>query len=181
MYVLLTGRPGVGKTTVFMRVMEELKAKGLSIVGFYCPEVREGGSRLGFKIVDINSGEWRWLALRRDRAYAMGKKVVSFVGRYAVLDEAIEIGVKALENVGGADILAIDELGPMELALPPLKRAIERAVETVARGILVVHRRFSEESIWRALKRHGYRLFQVTLDNRDSLPSIAASLLLQTL
>ncbi|MEM1694943.1 MAG: nucleoside-triphosphatase, partial [Ignisphaera sp.] len=34
--VALTGRPGVGKSTVFMRVVQELGSLGYRVYGFYC-------------------------------------------------------------------------------------------------------------------------------------------------
>jgi nucleoside-triphosphatase THEP1 len=33
----ITGEPGVGKTTLLMKVVEFLKSKGINIYGFYCP------------------------------------------------------------------------------------------------------------------------------------------------
>ena len=43
---LLTGRPGVGKTTLLRKIAAGLS--GLSIGGFFTQEIRERGSRMGF-------------------------------------------------------------------------------------------------------------------------------------
>ncbi|MDR7439301.1 MAG: nucleoside-triphosphatase, partial [Armatimonadota bacterium] len=43
--MLLTGRPGVGKTTVVRAVVERLSAR---VGGFYTEEIREAGRRQGF-------------------------------------------------------------------------------------------------------------------------------------
>jgi nucleoside-triphosphatase THEP1 len=47
--LLLTGRPGVGKTTLIRRVADTLKGERLA--GFYTEELRSGGERTGFRIV----------------------------------------------------------------------------------------------------------------------------------
>ena len=47
--VLLTGRSGVGKTTLIKRLIE---ATPLSKGGFYTEEVREKGQRVGFSLMN---------------------------------------------------------------------------------------------------------------------------------
>ncbi|MCP5110888.1 MAG: AAA family ATPase, partial [bacterium] len=51
--LLLTGRPGVGKTTVIRKVAEALPCQRLG--GFYTEEVREHGRRRGFRAVTFDS------------------------------------------------------------------------------------------------------------------------------
>lgn len=46
--LLLTGAPGVGKTTVLTKTVDALKANGISVGGMICREVREEGGRVGF-------------------------------------------------------------------------------------------------------------------------------------
>jgi nucleoside-triphosphatase THEP1 len=53
--LLLTGSPGVGKTTVLTNVVNILKEKGYSVGGMISQEVREGGVRVGFEIFDLTS------------------------------------------------------------------------------------------------------------------------------
>lgn len=45
--LLITVRPGVGKTTLVMKVIE---VSGLNARGFYTREIRIGGDRKGFKV-----------------------------------------------------------------------------------------------------------------------------------
>jgi len=49
--LLLTGTPGIGKTTVIRRAADRLKDKGLR--GFYTEEIREKGERRGFRLVSF--------------------------------------------------------------------------------------------------------------------------------
>ena len=52
--ILLTGRPGCGKTTLIKRVVEEL---ALPAGGFYTEEIRQRGERVGFKIITLSGEE----------------------------------------------------------------------------------------------------------------------------
>jgi len=180
LYVLITGRPGIGKTTIFMKVLSIVKEKGVRVAGFMCPEVRERGGRIGFKIIDIRSGEQGWLALRTDMLTRFGKKGTLRIGRYVVIeDDALRVGLKALSMLDGVDLLAIDELGPMELSLPRLRSAILDAIKKVSRGMLVVHRKFNDLQILEGVRKHGYKLFVVDVTNRDRLPNELARYILQ--
>ena len=92
MIILLTGPPGIGKTTAIMKAVEALKArKGLKIGGMITREVREGGKRVGFQIIDLVSNRTGWLAHINQPE---GPKI----SKYRVnLRDLEEIGVKALE------------------------------------------------------------------------------------
>ena len=52
--VLLTGCPGCGKTTLIKRVVNTLPRRA---GGFYTEEIRDGGARVGFKIVTLDGEE----------------------------------------------------------------------------------------------------------------------------
>jgi nucleoside-triphosphatase len=60
--LLLTGNPGVGKTTVLIKTVNALKAKGISVGGMISREAREGNVRVGFEIIDLTSNKHGWLA-----------------------------------------------------------------------------------------------------------------------
>ncbi len=53
-HILLTGLPGVGKTTLIKKIADDLIKENCKVIGFYTEEVRNAaGSRLGFDIVSL--------------------------------------------------------------------------------------------------------------------------------
>lgn len=45
---LVTGKPGVGKTTLIQKIIERMRS--VNIAGFCTAEIRSMGSRLGFEL-----------------------------------------------------------------------------------------------------------------------------------
>ncbi len=167
-YVVITGRPGVGKTTLFTRVVERLVGEGFRVVGFVCPEVREGGRRIGFRIRSLDGRFEAWLA--RTGEVCTGPRV----GRYRVCLEAEDVASRVSELFGSADLIAIDEIGPMELRSPGIRRAILSALRSGKPGLFVAHYRLSDVEVLGYLRPYG-RWFTVTLENRNQLPDVVYS------
>ena len=119
--LLITGRPGSGKTTL---VAEAAAAVGRRAGGFYTREIRTEGRRVGFEVVTLDG--------RRGRLAHAGVKGPYRVGRYGVDLESFEaVGVDALERaVREKDLILIDEVGKMELLSDPFRRAVEAAVNS---------------------------------------------------
>ena len=162
LYVVITGRPGVGKTTLFQRVVARLRSRGLRVEGFVCPEVRSGGRRVGFLIRSLDGSLEAWLA----RVEGCDGPPV---GRYRVCREAERVAQEAVERaLREADMVGIDEIGPMELKSPGIRAAILRALSSGKPGIFVAHRRLSDPEILPRLRQHGV-WFTVTEENRDAL------------
>ncbi len=175
-YVVITGRPGVGKTTLFRRVVEELVKRGFRVGGFACPEVRVGGRRVGFRIVSLDGSLEAWLA--RVGEECRGPRV----GRYRVCaEEATRVAREAVDRaLREADIIAIDEIGPMELRVEGIRRAILDALESGRPGLYVAHARLSDPEILPLLRSKG-KWFMVTVENRDKLPPLVLDAVLEAL
>ncbi|KAL2744659.1 nucleoside-triphosphatase THEP1, partial [Vespula maculifrons] len=114
--VLLTGPPGIGKTTVCMNIASILEKQNRTFNGFYTEEVRgENGSRIGFDIVLIKDKEKRIPLARTDRNRLSQQQFSKYrVGNYHVFVNNFENSVLPVIKTD-VDILLIDEIGKMEL------------------------------------------------------------------
>ncbi|MEM2394348.1 MAG: NTPase [Candidatus Bathyarchaeia archaeon] len=159
---LLTGSPGVGKTTALLRVVEILKAKGFSVGGMISREIREGGTRVGFEIIDLTSNRQGWLA-------HINQKTGPQVGKYRVnLQDLDNVGAEAiLRAVKECDVVAIDEIGPMELFSEKFRRAVKEAMESGKRVVGVIHWKARDKLIDMAKAGEDMQIFTVTHENRN--------------
>ena len=160
----ITGRPGIGKTTVLLKVIEGLKTEGFSVGGMISREVRRSGSRIGFEVLDIASGKKGWLAHVKQ---PVGPKI----GRYRVnLNDLYSVGVKAiLEALEKANIIVIDEIGPMELYSKEFVDAVGKALESAKPVVGTVHFRVKHPLIDQLKSREDSEILEVTLQNRARL------------
>lgn len=122
--ILITGRPGVGKTTL---IKEILKAVDIDIRGFYTEELREHNSRVGFRIVELGTDHPRMACFAHkdfERRFKVGKYGVNV----AILDE---IGVKNIEKaLIEQKSIIIDEIGRMELCSERFREAVKRSLDS---------------------------------------------------
>jgi nucleoside-triphosphatase len=116
--ILVTGRPGSGKTTLVVKLRERLLDDGFKAGGFVTEEIREGSQRVGFEVRDLR-GDTAILA-------HTGHKGKHRVGRYGVDLEAFErIALNALETgKKEADLIVVDEIGRMELFSSSFRTAL---------------------------------------------------------
>jgi nucleoside-triphosphatase len=157
--ILLTGSPGIGKTTAIRRVVARL---GREAGGFYTQEIRAGGSRQGFQIVTLDG--------RAGILAHVDMQGPPRVGRYGV-------NLAALEAVGAASIRAavergvlvvIDEIGPMELHSESFRRAVLDALASGAPLLGTIVQRphpFAD----RIKARPGVTVLPLTRANRDAV------------
>ena len=59
--IIVTGNPGVGKTTCILKVLKILDSEDVRVRGFYSQEVRVEGRRVGFEVCSTD-GNRGWLA-----------------------------------------------------------------------------------------------------------------------
>jgi len=164
--LLLTGRPGVGKTTLVERVVGELGGR-LRLAGFTTGELRDAaGHRVGFRITTLDG--------REGELARVGRPSPVRVGRYGVNVEAFErLALPELAR-RHVDLLVIDEIGKMECASGRFRRAVEDALDVplnVLATLAATHLPF-----FQALReRPDVELFSLTERNREALAAKLAA------
>ena len=129
-HLLLTGKPGVGKTTLIKGLVEALRRKNESLVqGFYTEEVRVDGQRVGFDCVFFDGQQPCALARVNGRFLPHQRRYK--VGKYSVKVEEFELyavpslRLKTEENC----YVVVDEIGKMELLSARFKQAVSKLFE----------------------------------------------------
>jgi nucleoside-triphosphatase len=118
---LVTGAPGIGKTTIIRQVVSTMR---LRAAGFYTEDLRTAGVREGFRIVTLD-GEMGLLA-------SSGHPGEVTVSKYGVdLDELERVGVSSLKRaLERGYVMVADEIGRMQLYSRPFRQIILDAVRT---------------------------------------------------
>ena len=155
-----------------MKVVSRLKEGGYCVGGMISQEARKNNLRVGFKILDVNSGKSGWLA-------KVNQKSGPQIGKYRVNIEDLDIiGAQAIAYaMANCDIIAIDEIGPMELFSEKFKEATRKALESRKPVIAVVHWKANDELIGEAKSREDTETYTVTPENRNEMFALLLSAL----
>lgn len=169
---LVTGPPGVGKSTLVSRVVLKLKSSGVIVGGCTTSEVKERGARVGFRVRDLTTGRTGELA-------SLSSKFGPKVGRYRVnLTDLAAVGAAGVDGAAAAsEVIVIDEVGPMELVGPEFRRAVQKAMGSGRPLLAVVHERL-EDDILSQLRASAEEIFELTTENREEAVDRVADALL---
>lgn len=159
---LVTGEPGVGKTTLIRQVVSTMR---LRAAGFYTEDLRSRGTREGFRIVTLD-GDIALLA-------ATGHPGPIQVSKYGVdLRELDRVGVAALRGaMDRGHVLVADEIGKMQL----FSRAFRQTIFEAVRGnhLLLGTVMQGRNSHADRIKAHeNVEVLTLTQDNRGELLSM---------
>jgi nucleoside-triphosphatase len=158
--LLLTGRPGCGKTTMVRRVVEGLG--GLRLAGFYTQEIREQGRRLGFEAIGLG-GQSSTLAHVNFRSNQRVGRYGVDLGRFESLVRE-ELG-KSAEVV---DLFVVDEIGKMECFSPVFLELLAKVLDGPVPVLATVA--FTGGGVIARVKiRSDVDLLKVSPENRDTL------------
>jgi nucleoside-triphosphatase len=157
--LILTGRPGIGKTTIIKAVIAQL---GDRAGGFYTEEVRGPGGRKGFRLITLD-GQSTVIA-------HVDFKSRSQVGRYGVKVDAIDqLGAGAIRSaVDRNPIVIVDEIGKMELFSSQFQSAVLKAVS--GSKVVLATAMLNDEPWLTALKAlPNVTVWEVTKSNRTRM------------
>lgn len=158
--LLLTGTPGIGKTTVIKKVIKKLPS-GLSVQGFYTEEIRVDNVRQGFELITLPG----------KRLLMAHTEILSDfrVGRYGVDVSAVEKAVQLTLNLdSNPDIFIIDEIGRMEC----FSKIFVTRMESILKSgkIVIATVALKGKGFISEVKRcEGSQLWEITRKNRDQL------------
>ena len=157
--LLITGLPGVGKTTLIKKLSEELRH--LHPVGFYTAEIREEGLRKGFELVSLEGRRGVLSHIDIKSPYRVGRYKVDIRGFEDFLD-----GISFFDDSTG--LVIIDEIGKMECFSDQFKKLIKELLDSEKWVIATIALKGSG-LIGDIKKRHDVKLFEMTQSNRDTL------------
>ncbi len=168
--LLITGLPGVGKTTLIKKLSEALQS--FHPVGFYTEEIREGDARKGFELIGLE-GKRTLLSHKEIRSsYKVGQYKVDikgfedFLGSVSFFDPS-------------SHIIIIDEIGKMECLSPRFREILEEILDSEKWVIATIALKGSG-LIAEVKEREDVRIFEITKKNRDSLLKEISDFITQT-
>jgi nucleoside-triphosphatase len=162
---LITGPPGIGKTTLMKRLWRELDDR--DPVGFYTEEIREGTARKGFKLISSAGHEGVLSHTDIKSPHRVGKYRVDLAGFESFLARL------ALEN-SSSQLVLVDEIGKMECFSSLFIHIMETLLESERCIVTTIAARGSG-FIEKVKKRSDCELVEVNRENRDRLPKELAA------
>ena len=157
--LLITGLPGVGKTTLIRRLYEALK--DFHPIGFYTAEIREEGVRKGFELVTLE-GKRRVLShVDIKSRYRVGRYKVDVSGFEDFLD-----GISFFDP--SSNMMMVDEIGKMECLSDKFEKILKKILDSEKWVIATIALKGSG-LIAGVKQRQDIKLFEITLSNRDVL------------
>ncbi len=160
---LVTGPPGIGKSTLVSKVIFAVRSRGHGVGGCLTKEVRRGRERVGFRLTDLLSGNEAELA----SVGGLGPRV----GRYRVnITNLSTVGANSLLRAAEvADFIVIDEVGPMELTSPEFRKGVKACLATGKPMLIVLHESMKDPLITEISEQPGGKLVELTLHNREGV------------
>ena len=162
--ILLTALPHTGKSTAIKKIIELLGTSNCG--GFYTEEIRENDERVGFMIKTLSNKEGVLAHTNLQSEYKISRYGVD-VNKF---EELCLVEINKSINDDNIKYLIIDEIGPMELFSNRYKELLIELLNSKKPVIGTIYMN-SYEWLDDFKKKEGVNLIELTLDNRDQMPS----------
>jgi len=160
-HILLTGLPGVGKTTIIKQLAHSLVTHQPD--GFFTQEIRENGIRKGFELVTLDG--------RRHLLSHVNIPGHHRVGRYGVDLAGFEKLLETLDlRHSPSQLVILDEIGKMECLSQRFIEEVKALLDSPKMVIATVGLKGGGFPA-RVRRRPDCQVLTVTLSNRSTLSS----------
>ena len=160
--ILITGLPGVGKTTLIRRLSQGLMNNNPA--GFYTGEIRERGVRKGFELTSLQGVKALLSSVHIESPFRVGKYKVDISG----FEEFLK-SIPFLEDK--TDLVIIDEIGKMECLSDSFRSLIKKLLYSDKPVIATIALK-GGGIIEEIKERNDVELFEITHENRNSISSL---------
>ncbi|CAL1541841.1 unnamed protein product [Lymnaea stagnalis] len=178
-HILITGIPGVGKTTIIKKIHQELSKKEIQCKGFMTEEVRVSGRRIGFDVITTNNERGQLARVsnpaddlpgNRQRAYKVGQYSVNMQSFELTALPTLQLTPAKEQCDGRRLIFLVDEVGKMELFSQAFIQAIKKLMSHAS--VLLVATipvpKGKPIQLVEELRNGPFsKVFEVTHENRD--------------
>lgn len=155
--ILITGLPGVGKTTLIKKLSQQLQ--DFHPAGFYTEEIREGNIRKGFSLISLNGRKKILSHIDIKSPYRVGKYRVDIESFEEFLDSILFLD-KAVH------LIIIDEIGKMECLSGKFREIVKLVLNSDKLLIATIALKGSG-MIEEIKKRDDAVIFELTASNRE--------------
>lgn len=160
--LIIAGRPGVGKTTLIKKLLQELPPG--KVAGFYTEEIRVQGKRKGF-LAQVIGGQRTVLATTSvPGPYRVGRYTVKVEEFEQVVVQELRAALRDPSKV----IFVIDEIGKMELLAPSFAGLVFTCLAD-PRPLIATTMSGPHPLVDRLKARPDVRTIVLTEKNRDGL------------
>jgi nucleoside-triphosphatase len=158
--LLITGMPGVGKTTIIGKVAEQLRNKRIG--GFYTREIRKGRERCGFQLETFDGLQKTIAHIDFPHVHRVSKYGVDIAGIDAAIASALALDTDV-------DLYLADEIGKMECLSASFVTAMEKLFD-YGKPLVATISKEGSGFIEQVKRRPDALMWEVTHANRDKLP-----------
>lgn len=142
MIIILSGPVHGGKTTLIQKSLSRWASRGLRFGGFLSIAVPNDRGKTEYDFLDLKDG--RRLPFLRRGGEADGEQI----GSFCFVPRTLETARSLIASADPAEVLIVDEVGPLELAGGGLWPALREVVTRSSfRALLVVRENILEEVI----------------------------------
>jgi nucleoside-triphosphatase THEP1 len=158
--ILLTGLPGVGKTTVIKNFVARTTC---SCTGFYTGEIRnENGQRIGFTVTSIDRSVEETFA-------SVNFATSHHVGKYGIdISRFEQVALPTMDISNPDNLIIVDEIGKMELFSNKFKEQLVKCLDS-QRVLATITARGGGTFVEKIKVRPDVTLLEITRENREAM------------